>query len=69
MGPSLIRPEPLMIQFLASRFLKNNREYEDCISLKLIKYKVFQVLRQVMCIKQVLCFLYDSEVEIAKNCF
>ena len=31
---SLIPPEPLMVQFLASSFLKNNREYEDCISLK-----------------------------------
>lgn len=36
---------------------------------ELIKYKGFQVLRQFLCIKQVLCFLYDSEVEIAKNCF
>ena len=34
MDPSLIPTEPLMIQFLASSFLKNNGEYGDCISLK-----------------------------------
>ena len=62
MNSSLIPPEPPMIQFLASSFLKNNRDYEDCISLELIKYKGFQVLRQVMCIKQVLCFLYKKKL-------
>ena len=61
MDPSLIPTEPLMIQFLTSSFLKNNRDYEDCISLELIKYKGFQVLRQIMCIKQVLCFFFKKK--------